>query len=115
MVGFFYLGLTRLDTPKSTPTTAEKIHTTAVESTQQVEEIHTTATQQVICRLKTGYANGTVNLRSGSGIEYSIITILSEGDVLEYLGQSENGFKQVKMSDKNVIGWVREIYVSCTE
>ena len=65
-----------------------------------------------VCIVKTGIPEGSLNLRTGAGIEYSIITTLTEGQRLTLTTAAARGaWIQVTSSDQ-VTGWVNSIY--CT-
>lgn len=93
------------------PTLQPPTQTIEPTGTSVVVQVVAEPTQSQICIVLTNVPNGYLNLRSGSGLSYSVIRVLHEGDKLTYLGQIENGFRKVQLSDN--IGWVRDLYVSC--
>jgi uncharacterized protein YgiM (DUF1202 family) len=63
-----------------------------------------TQTPTPYCIVSTGYQAGTVNIRSGPGMEYAVIGTATEGERLVTTGQhSPAGWIAVKKN--NLIGW----------
>ena len=53
----------------------------------------------------------SLNVRSGAGTNYSVITKLSKGTVVDVLESASNGWKKVKISNGK-IGWVSGSYLT---
>ena len=53
----------------------------------------------------------SLNVRSGAGTSYSVITKLSKGTVVDVLESASNGWKKVKTSN-GTIGWVSGSYLA---
>ncbi len=53
----------------------------------------------------------SLNVRSGAGTSYSVITKLSKGTVVDVLESASNGWKKVKTSN-GTIGWVSGSYLT---
>ena len=101
--------------PQSSPTLPEKIATpvenfrhTRVEIATPTDEFATLA----VCRLVSGYPDGTVNLRENAGMQYAVLTVLHEGDILDYLDKDQDGWKYVQLNVYT--GWVNSSYVQCS-
>jgi uncharacterized protein YgiM (DUF1202 family) len=100
-------------TPVSTVSDTEKtIVSPEIIVTQPIKTIVSPESETVKCVVKTGLNTGNLNLRTGAGIQYGVLTVLKEGDELEYSGQEENGWKKVKLSD-DYTGWVNSNFVDC--
>lgn len=60
------------------------------------------------CYVRTGFADGFVNLRSGPGMDHRILNIVPEEETLVYLGQTGNfaqgEWRQVRTGDQ--VGWM---------
>ncbi len=75
-------------------------------------EIHGLDQSEKICRLKMTPSDGYVNMRSGPGTEYDVITQLKEGWVLEAFGTytTSDGrlwYKtQYRIDNEWIVGWV---------
>jgi uncharacterized protein YgiM (DUF1202 family) len=109
-----FMGLARLQKPNPVPNEPTKIHTLI--HTLEKENPHTrvkTATLTPKCRVVSGYEDGTVYLREGAGIQYPVLTVLHENDILEYLGKSDNNWVNVRLD--NFVGYVNSKYVACAE
>lgn len=61
-----------------------------------------------VCKVSTGYDNGRLNLRTGPGVEYAVIRVLAEGEVLTVLIPSPvlSGDEGILSEDK---GWLAVI------
>lgn len=53
----------------------------------------------------------SLNVRSGAGTSYSVITKLSKGTVVDVLESASNGWKKIKTSN-GTIGWVSGSYLA---
>ena len=53
----------------------------------------------------------SLNVRSGTGTSYSVITKLSKGTVVDVLESASNGWKKIKTSN-GTIGWVSGSYLA---
>ncbi len=47
------------------------------------------------CVVSTGYQAGTVNVRSGPGMSFPVVDVVSEGQLLPLYGQPSNGWQRV--------------------
>ncbi len=53
------------------------------------------------CVVRTGFENGTINIRSGAGSTFPVIGTAREGDVISLIGpEDENGWAQILTKDK---------------
>jgi uncharacterized protein YgiM (DUF1202 family) len=68
------------------PTQARSPTTTATAQPENLTELDIlrspSPTPGITCRVSTGNKAGTVNIRSGPGMSYSVISYSSEGDIL---------------------------------
>lgn len=55
---------------------------------------------------------GLLNLRKGPGIEYGVLTVLAENDVLAIVDDSDWA---LVITPSGVAGWVNKSYVRCLE
>jgi hypothetical protein len=97
-------------------------NTTGIEVTRLTRPVvlatnttNTTSLTRPECRVKTGYPDGTVNLRRGAGLNFGVRAILNENDVLESLGIRENGFLKIVRQSDNATGFVKELYIICPD
>lgn len=56
------------------------------------------------CTVVTGYASGTVNVRSGPGMSYPVVDVVQEGQELPLFGQVQDGWQRV-CTPQLVEGW----------
>lgn len=56
------------------------------------------------CTVATGYDYGTVNVRSGPGMSYSVVDVAQEGQVLPLFGDPVDGWQRVT-TPALVDGW----------
>lgn len=56
--------------------------------------------------------NGTVNIRTGNGTEYSRITAVPDGTECEWIATAQNGWHAVKIGGQ--VGWVSGKYSKIT-
>lgn len=100
-------------TPVSTPTS----HT--VESHSRVEKSHSKShstvkvTQYPKFCVKTGVPAGYLNLREGAGTQYSVKTVLNEGDTIMKLSDKYGNwwFVEVGNGASNKRGWINSKFV----
>ncbi|NLI85377.1 MAG: SH3 domain-containing protein [Propionibacterium sp.] len=59
---------------------------------------------------ETAYTTTDVNLRTGPGLDYRIVRVLSPNTEVELTGLTENGFSQV--SDDGTLRWISTTYLS---
>jgi uncharacterized protein YgiM (DUF1202 family) len=53
------------------------------------------------CVVRTGFENGTINIRSGAGSTFPVIGTAHEGDVISLIGpEDENGWAPILTKDK---------------
>lgn len=69
-----------------------------------------TVTAQAATTSQKAITTENVNLREGSGIEYSVSNVLAPGTALEILNKNENNWYQVQVNGQ--LGWVNGDYVS---
>jgi uncharacterized protein YgiM (DUF1202 family) len=56
------------------------------------------------CIVSTGLPDGTVNVRSGPGMHYPVVDVVSEGEILPLYGEPEHGWQRV-CTARLVEGW----------
>lgn len=61
-------------------------------------------TPQKSCTVSTGYLDGTVNVRSGPGMQYSVVDVANEGEVMPIYGEIVNGWQRTT-TPQLVEGW----------
>jgi hypothetical protein len=93
---------TKTDNPADNPTSNPQIGLSVPKSTEIP-----------VCKLTSGYPDGTVNLRNGAGMQFGVLVVLTEGDQLDNLNQDENGWLFVRQSRSGIEGWVNSQFVSC--
>ncbi len=53
------------------------------------------------CVVRTGFENGTINIRSGAGSTFPVVGTAREGDVISLIGpEDENGWAPILTKDK---------------
>ena len=57
--------------------------------------------------------NGTVNIRTGNGTQYSRITSVKDGTTFEWIATAENGWHAIVVNAQ--IGWVSGKYSKTIE
>jgi uncharacterized protein YgiM (DUF1202 family) len=86
---------------------------TATPSAQPSPIIATVSTNSPeTCKVATGIETGVLNLRTGSGTNYSVIQTLAEGEVLTII--TRGNWLQVATS-QHVTGWVNSHYCKIGE
>ena len=60
---------------------------------------HVIATPEIMCAVSTGYPGGTVNIRSGPGMGYSVVGVASEGELLYIEEPPVDGWSPVRAFD----------------
>jgi uncharacterized protein YgiM (DUF1202 family) len=86
-------------------------------STQEINVTYSTESnvnqrsRTVNCEVKTGLETGNLNLRSCGSMSCTVITVLNEGDKLDFLGKEKDGWKEVQLD--RFVGWVNSSYVGC--
>ncbi len=61
-------------------------------------------------RTSTGYTTADVNLRTGPGLDYRVVRVLSTNTEVELTGVTQNGYSQV--DDDGTLRWVSITYLS---
>jgi uncharacterized protein YgiM (DUF1202 family) len=62
---------------------------------------------QATCQVSTDVNQGLLNLRSGPGLQYSVVTILNEGETLDAL---TSGHWMKVTTRSGVTGWINGAY-----
>lgn len=93
-------------TPSQAPTsvTAHPSPAGLEELQAALEQPTATATAQPACRVWTGIPTGTVNVRLGPGMDYPVIDVVHEGEILTLYGQPEQGWQKVG-TPRQRAGW----------
>lgn len=65
-----------------------------------------------VCIVKTGVPEGSLNIRTGAGIEHSIITTLSEGQRLILTAAAARGDWIEVTTNQAITGWINSRYCS---
>ncbi len=68
-----------------------------------------TASALPVCYVSTGIDNGALNIRTGAGVNHSVIRVLQEGDVLTMKGGKIGNWIKVKTGD-SLTGWINSNY-----
>ena len=61
--------------------------------------IYPTATPEIMCTVRTGYKGGTVNIRSGPGMDYPVVGVAEEGELLYVMEPPVFGWSPVRAFD----------------
>jgi len=64
------------------------------------------------CTVQTGIPQGALNIRTGAGIDHSVIQTLTEGQRLTLTSEAARGHWIQVTTSQNVTGWVNSNY--CT-
>lgn len=89
-----------------TPTTAAPATSTAAIPIPSINP----SPAPVLCIVRTGIDAGNLNIRTGAGVTFEVITTLSEGQVLTLNDRSPRGdWIQVTTSD-GITGWINGQY-----
>lgn len=71
-------------------------------------------TSSVICRVKTKVKQGLLNLRSGPGLQYKVIAVLNEGEILTGKFVPTADWQKVTIPT-GTEGWVNQNYINCKQ
>jgi uncharacterized protein YgiM (DUF1202 family) len=86
-----------------TPTPAPSMTATAT-----AQPIEVTAIPRPSCTVSTGVPAGKLNIRTGAGVQYSVIGLLHEGQVLTLTGSRADGW--IEVITGNLSGWINSRY-----
>ena len=99
--------------PTAEPTIEPTVEPT-VEPTAMPTSVPTQApTAEPVAAERWVVASGDVNMRSGPGMNYSVLSVLSNGSVVRYLEQSsfdDRGVEWYSVENNGVSGWVSSRY-----
>lgn len=90
-------------TGTTSPTPAPSVTDAPTAQPVQQEQAETRPTAQ-ICTVETGYENGTVNVRAGAGMQYTVVDVVTQGEQLIVIGPVIDGWQHVT-TQKLVEGW----------
>jgi uncharacterized protein YgiM (DUF1202 family) len=80
--------------------------TPAAAVTADLQSEVTTPTPPQLCTVSTGYNNGLLNMRTGPGTNYPVLTVLDEGQVLTVLERGD----WLKVSTGTATGFIYSRY-----
>ncbi len=105
-----YQGVYPEPTRIATPTAAVSVETATQPATDQP-----ISTPHPSCTVTTGVPAGYLNIRSGPGMQYAVIDILSEGDVLTPTRNRADGWIEVTANHPrdgfaSLTGWINGRY-----
>ena len=87
-----------LTAPVQTPTTAATVSVDRVTPTQTAPAPSPTPapTAEQFCSVTAPLAPGTVNVRSGPGMEFEVVGVVHDGDRLRVLGSGPSGWIRIE-------------------
>ncbi len=97
-----YQGVYPEPTRIATPTTAVSTETATPPATDQP-----TSTPRPTCTVTTGVPSGYLNIRTGAGMQYAVIGLLQEGDVVKVI--TPGAWLEVE-TPQHQTGWVHSKY-----
>jgi len=91
--------------PSKTPTTSPTPSRTA---TAEVIHLETPTPTLTTCTVKTGVPAGNLNIRTGAGTSYAVISLLQEGQVLTLTGDKRGAW--IEVTNNHLTGWINSKY-----
>lgn len=92
--------------PPSTPTLTMADILARAELTPTPDRLPASSpTTAAICQVQTGYPTGTVNVRGGAGMGYSVLAVVEEGAELQLTGRNDPAGWAEVITPGGLTGW----------
>ena len=99
----------------TTPTAAAAVSTETVMPKVKPAPLPTPSRVPRMCTVRTGFPSGALNIRTGAGVNHSVIQTLTEGQQLTLTNEAPRGHWIKVTTDQLVTGWINSRYCTIGE